>query len=303
MAIKFVNFNHHMVTKTNTKQNQIRFYHDSHPLTLLNWKTLSKINKNNEIDKYNFVHESYFSNVMFIVAGGPGSGKTTLFSNLKELFNEKGENIDTMLKIGARLASALQSPQPSLESVFRNRRPILIDNHGSKKKILTRIIDVARKYNYYTIMIHPHIDKETFRNRLESRKQEINREYCLKSFWKDHQLFANNLDKYINNYCPFNTLIIYDNRLDDSKKLIYVKHNNKPYIFNEQLLYESVLAKVKKEKMDIKSQKISNDKRTKFIIKREFMTIDLKQTFTRLFDHVHQTNKTIFDKKIDFESI
>lgn len=236
--------------------------------------------------------------VLFYITGGPGFGKTTFIYNFCQILKKNNEDINNFLKIGSRLCSVLNSEQPDIKTVIENGYPILVDNHGSKKEIIETIIEISKKFNYKIILVIPYVDKEIFMKRLEIRKHEISREYSIERSIKDFIMFNENLlSKIIKDngeyHNLFDKIIIFDNRFDNKKVLIYVKNLVKSYVLNKKI-YNII----KKQKLDhnisyLESSESTN-KYNKFVEKSQLMTWELEYILNILINDL-QNDTNQFD--------
>jgi len=178
---------------------------------------------------------------IIFVGGGKASGKSTYLEYLFDALEQEGYQKDYIGKMGTfvfedvlnhplvrplRVAFNKHTKQKlaaietgsdnvvtrlidySLHTCFSQKSPIFIDNHMDNPMFVDHVLKQAQEHGYETILISPHIEAETYFERVEKRKTETGRPYSLSRGLSTHRDFAQNIDHYIKN---FDLTIIVDN--------------------------------------------------------------------------------------------
>jgi energy-coupling factor transporter ATP-binding protein EcfA2 len=262
---------------------------------------------NNELPNKKSIAKNKFQNVLIWAAGGPASGKTTLLHNMASIMKDYyGLNTDQMLIIGNTLMKSFKlSNKPIIQTLIPDRDPIIIDNHGVNNDDIINVINFAKHHNYRTILIYPWIRFDVFRERLNKRKEEIGRDFNSDLFWQKHQIINEIMRQYIEspNSCPFDVCLIFDNNYDQSKPMIWGKIMDQNYLVDDY-----IIDKIKYELRNF----ITNDTRMniykhkseyKFIPKKEYFSIELKNMFNCLFKDLILDNNNFVELNNHFEKL
>jgi hypothetical protein len=193
-----------------------------------------------------------FDRRIFFVAGGPLSGKTTLMKHFVEILEEKGFDIDGMMKMPLSLANTLNSSHPYYNATTDNGTSILIDNGGIDEEILSRTQFLVNNFNYRATLIYPHINKFKLMHRLGNMHSSFNLDF-LEKCWNRHLAFHKELNNHLFEGGIFESVFAFDNDCNkgNERRTLFFRKGNGPEIIS---LDEDFVNTVKESKdLDLKT--------------------------------------------------
>lgn len=188
--------------------------------------------------------------LIFLVAAGDASGKTTLIDNLIKKFTHDFDIYP--------VSKAPINPLELHDTIISNKA-VFIDIHELNYEMFEWIYNVNSNFanDYGFIMIHPHVSMETYRRRVTDRL--LNNSLELR-FGITSQLFENDLNRHIicanhlfhikKNHSNFLDIsLIYENNTPD-KEIINIFSKKYDHVYNSKLLEEVF----NKSKLDMKNE-------------------------------------------------
>ena len=133
------------------------------------------MDEKNILDKYieNYKN-AYNRNILIIMVGIPGSGKTTISKilesngiakistdDLKNFYNNKEYKINELFELQYKI----------IERLMNLNKSVVADSNSDKEIYRNKLKKLANKHNYETITIYCYADKETIYKRMEQRKK------------------------------------------------------------------------------------------------------------------------------------
>lgn len=188
--------------------------------------------------------------LIMMVIGGDASGKTTLINKLMTKFSSE-HSIN-------QISKAPNNPF-HLKNTIANNKVVFIDVH----EINNEMVEFMNTDNYKCIIVHPHVNMETYRKRVTSRL--INDSLELR-FGITKELFSNDILRHIRCSSELDRLkisinkfaelcILYDNN-SANKEIIAICGKKENTIYNNELLAE-ILDK-KKLDLNLETEKTYN---------------------------------------------
>jgi predicted ABC-type ATPase len=214
---------------------------------------------------------------LIFLGGGKASGKSTVMELLLNKMEREGYNRQYVGKLGSfvfedilshpvvsRIRPILNARaknnvkqglngsdsiltrlvDKSMDIAFTQRAPMIIDNHMDEYLFVQRILQKARAQGYETILVSPHIDAETYFERVRKRQERTGRPFNSVSGLMSHKGFAQHVPRYLR---EFDLSVILDNNHEGTgpvgTKPIVIATKHGCHILNQQG-YDHVLRKV-----------------------------------------------------------